>query len=297
MVRELLLGDNPFIGVSHLAQDKAREEARENRLENRIKVIEAALDGGATGFTFTTHESNLELLTYLSAFRKDLLNAMNYYVLTPYGQSYVRKTNIQGTPRFMVSTLSNMVLKPSAFLSVLLSLMSLKPHRLVGPFIGTELASYLEILPKERIKAILLHEIVTELVVAFDLDDLLRSLTRYVEDTIGVGFGLETRNLGHLHRWMSTTDSHPEYLMVPMNPLGYQMAPNRLATEMSMKVLAKEARIIAINVLASGAVNLSEAVNYLADFKSDLYAVTSASLKPDRICSNFREFSQMLPRD
>jgi len=53
MVKELLLGDNPFIGVSHLAQERARQELREATLENKVKVVKAAIEGGATGFTFS----------------------------------------------------------------------------------------------------------------------------------------------------------------------------------------------------------------------------------------------------
>jgi hypothetical protein len=297
MVRELLLGDNPFIGVSHLTQEKAREEAAENLLENKVKVIEAAVNGGATGFTFSTHESNLQLLAYLSTYREDLLNSMNYYILTPCAQSYVRKTNIEGTSKFMMSTLSNMVHKPSAILNVLTSLILSKPERLAGPLIEMELAPYLKILPKERIKAILLHEIVTELIVAFDLGDTLKALTKYMKDKIGFEIGLETRNLGHLHKWMIKEECSPEYLMVPANPLGYQMAPSKEATEKSIVELSERAKIIAINVLASGAVSLEEATSYLIRYADNLYAVTSASTNSCRIRQNFHTLSRMLSHD
>ncbi len=294
MIREFLLGDNPFIGVSHLAREKAREETRENLVENKIRVIEAAVNGGATGFTFSSHQSNLELLTELSVSRADLLNALNYYILFPCPQSYVRKTNIKGTPAFLTSTLSKMVHKPQAILSTLISL---KLEKLAGPFAEMELAPYLEILPKERIKAILLHEIVTELTMAFDLGDSLIFLANYVKDKIGVGFGLETRNLGHLDRWMSVTSYYPEYLMAPINPIGYQMAPSKETTERSMEKLGDKAKIVAINVMASGAVSLGEAISYLARFEESLYAVTSASVNPYRIRQNFCHLSRMFMQD
>jgi len=292
MVRELLLGDNPFVGISHLAQEKAREEVAENMLENKVRVIEAATNGGATGFTFSTHESNLELLSYLSACRKDLLNALDYYILAPYAQAYVRKTNVEGTPSFLMSTLSSLIQKPSAVSSVLMSLISMKPQMLVGPLVEIELDPYLRILPRKRTKAILLHEVATELAVAFDLGYMIKSLASYVRDKIGVGFGLETRNLGQLHRWMIVNDYSPDYVMTPVNPLGYQMAPSKESAEKSVKELGQKTRIIAINVLASGAVDLATAIGYLAANKNYLYAVTSASAKPDRIFQNFSILSK-----
>jgi len=296
-IRELLLGDNPFIGVSHLGQAKAREEKEKSSLQNRVEVIESAIGGGATGFTFTTHEANLELLTHLSDHRRDLLDALNYYILAPYMQLYVRKANIEGTPAFIMSKMIDMLHKPLAILDVLTSLILLKPGRVVGPLFEIELAPFLEILPKERIKAVFLHEVLTELVTAFHLKDLLTFLINHVRDRVGVGFGLETRNLGHLHRWMSMADCYPEYLMMPLNPLGYQMAPSKEATERSIRELSEKTKIVAINVLASGAVNLEEAMNYLAEYEENLYAVTAASVNPHRTHQNFSKLSQMLSSD
>jgi len=81
MSKELLLGDNAFIGVSHLSQAHARTESREATLENIVRVIEASVDSGATGFTFSTHPRNLVLLRYLHESRRDLLKKLNYYPL------------------------------------------------------------------------------------------------------------------------------------------------------------------------------------------------------------------------
>jgi len=256
-------------------------------------VVESAINWGATGFTFTTHESNLELLTYLSSHRRDLLEAMNYYILVPYAQGYVRKANTQGTPTLILSAASDLVHRPSVALRGLLSLILLKPQELIGPFFQRELAAYLEILPRKRIRAILLHEIITELAVAFDVHDLLKMLTEYVEEKIGFAVGLQTRNLGRLYRWMIKVDYHPEYLMVPMNPLGYQMAPSKEENERDIAKLSEKTKIIAINVLASGAVSLEESMAYLRRYERNLHAITSASVKPERISENFCRLSRV----
>lgn len=256
-------------------------------------VVESAINGGATGFTFSTHESNLELLTYLSSHKRDLLEAMSYYILVPYAQGYVRKANTQGTPALILSIARDLVHRPSVALRGLLSLMLLRPQELAGALFQRELAPYLEILPKKGIRAVLLHEIITELAVAFDADDLLKMLTKYVEEKIGFPIGLQTRNLGHLCRWMIRVDYHPEYLMVPMNPLGYQMAPSKEENERDIARLSEKTKIIAINVLASGAVSLEESMAYLRTYEGNLHALTSASVKPERIYENFCRLSRV----
>ena len=296
MVKELLLGDNPFIGVSHLTQDKAREETREASLDNKVMVFEAARKAGATGFVFSTHESNLELLTYLSVHRRDLLNAMNYYVLLPYVQSYVRRANIGGTPMLLRLILTNMLCSTSTIRDVLAALTSLEPERFAGLFINAELNPYLGVLPRERVKAVLLHEILTDCLVAYGLTDLLSSLESCVRKRIGFSFGLHTKNFGHLFKQRSSAINCPEYLMTSLNPLGYMMAPSKQAVEEILQEIGEKTKIIAINVLASGAVTLHDSLRYLARFKDQIYAVSSASSKPKRIYENFQTIRAHLAR-
>jgi hypothetical protein len=289
IVRELLLGDNPFLGISHLSQDKARDEAKEASLQRKVEVFEAAVEGGARGFTFTACESNLELLTFLSRNNNDLLNKMNYYILVPYAHSYVRRSNIGGTPVLLRSTLRGVLSRRP--LGLLEALMSLKLERFAGLFIEAEIAPYLRVLPKDRLKAVLLHEVLTELAIAFNLVNLLRLLDSYVEERLGVCFGLETRNFGHLHRFLSESGYCPKHLMTPINSVGYQMAPNMEAVEGAVEDLGRKTRIIAVNVLASGVLNLDEAIEYIAKYEDKVYAVASASTKPHRIRENFRKLS------
>jgi len=294
MVKELLLGDNPFIGVSHLAQEKAKEEMKDAVLENKVKVIEAAIEGGATGFTFSTHESNLELLTYLNIRKKNVLNKMNYYILVPYAQSYVRKANIEGTPALIKSALENMFCRPSSILDMLTALIMLRPEKFAELFIEAELAPYLKILPRENVRAILLHEVLTELVMAFDLSGVVKCLDNDIRRRLGIDFGLETRNFGYLHEYISKTDFCTDYLMTPINSLGYQMAPNKESVEEAIEHLGRRAKILAINVLASGAIDLSKAIEYVERYKDRIHAVVSASANPYRIRDNFQKLKKSL---
>lgn len=288
MVSELLLGDNPFIGVSHLAQEKAREEKKDSFVENNARVVEAAAEGGATGFTFTAHPANLELLTYLRRHNEPLVESMNYYILVPHAQSYVAKANIEGTPGLIGSTL-----RSAPIFDLLATALTLKPERAAQLLIRKEIAPYLEILPKEKVRAVLLHEVLTEVVIAFGLTQVIEHLNRWAEG-LGFGFGLETRNFSYLSDCMRKWNLYPAYVMTPVNPLGYQMAANKEAVEAGMKELAGETKTIAINILASGAVDLDQATEYVRKYKDAIFGVTSASTKPTRIRENFLKLKTCL---
>ena len=288
MVSELLLGDNPFIGVSHLSQEKAREEKKGALVENEARVVEAAAEGGATGFTFTAHPANLELLTYLRTHNEALVNSMNYYILVPYAQSYVAKANIEGTPGLIWSTL-----RSAPIVDLLATALSLKPERAAQILVRKEIAPYLEILPREKVKAVLLHEVLTEVVIAFGLTKVIEHLKSWAEG-IGVGFGLETRNFSYLCDCIHKYNLCPSYIMAPVNSIGYQMAATKQAVEANMTGLPADTKLIAINILASGAVGLDEAIGYIRKYRDAIYAVTSASTKPNRIRENFLKLKMSL---
>jgi len=294
MVREILLGDNPFIGVSHLAQEKARIERSEvSTIEAKVEVVKAALEGGATGFTFSTHQSNLELLKYMKKLYPEILEKLNYYILIPYSQGYVRKANVFGTVGLVKSIARDIVLKnPIDFVS---SVITLNLDRVASLFIAMEANPYLKILPRENVKAILLHEVLTELIIAYNLVELLEELKKYVEKKLRTGFGLETRNIGQLKRFLDKSGKHIEYVMTPMNPLGYQIAPSREEAEKAIQDLAdKGVKIIAINILASGAILPEDACKYLEKYKHKIYAVAYGTSKPYRARENATILRQSL---
>jgi len=294
MVREVLLGDNPFIGVSHLAQEKARGEQIDlSAIDMKINVIKAAIEGGITGFTFSTHQSNLELLQYMNNNCPDTLKKLNYYILVPYAQEYVRQANILGTAGLAKVALRNIILgDPLDFLG---SAVKTNFNRLASLFTTMEVKPYLRILPRERVKAIFLHEVLTDLIVAYELVDLLEELKKHVEKGLVIGFGFETRNIGQLKRFLDKNGVSVEYVMTPINPLGYQMAPSKGDAEKAIEgIMNRGTKIIAINVLASGAILFENACEYLREFKDKIYAVAYGTSKPSRARDNAVMFRRYL---
>src|SRR5512147_1173309 len=90
----LLVGDNPFHGISHISEDRAR--ARGNEINNSIyaaKLVQTSLENGASGFMFSVSETTLSILRMLNenvGSRHPTL-----YAIIPYAYEYVRiSTNL-----------------------------------------------------------------------------------------------------------------------------------------------------------------------------------------------------------
>ena len=284
MVKELLLGDNPFIGVSHLAHVKARESQRLG-LENFVKVVMAAYDSGATGFTFSTHPINLEILKRLYEERRDILNSMNFYPLVPYGMGYVRRSNATGLPGLGLEILGNALRSIHRVGMLVKAGFKMDPSILLSIQLDNDLRPYMKILPWKRVKAALLHEVLTEIIIAHKAVELYDKIRGYFKDVLGLSLGLETRNICKLRDFIEEHFVKVPYIMAPLNKLGYQMTPNRLEAEKCIQELSRKSRIIAINILASGAVTLNEAIGYLKKFH--VYGIAIGTSKITRAKQNF----------
>jgi len=286
MFEEVLLGDNPFIGVSHLAHAKAREDSKLG-VETFAEVVAEAYRSGATGFTFSTHPTNLEILRLVRERSPDVVESLSYYPLVPYGMAYVRRSNLTGLPGLGLEILRSSLRRLGRLGWILKAALKLDPSTVLALRLEHDLKPFLEVAPRSRVRAVLIHEVLTEVLIAHDAPHVFEEFRRFFEDVLGVPIGLETRNICKLLRFVEKHGIEAPYVMTPVNKLGYQMAPSRAEAEKCVEELSSSSRIIAINILASGALTLREALEYLRRFK--IYAVAVGTSKPWRAREIFPE--------
>jgi len=279
VVEEVLLGDNPFIGVSHLAHSKAREDSKLG-VETFAEVVVEAYRSGATGFTFSTHPTNLEILRLVRERSPDVVESLNYYPLVPYGMAYVRRSNLTGLPGLGLEILRSSIRRLERLGWTLRAALRLDPSTILALRLEHDLKPFLEVVPRSRVRAVLIHEVLTEVLIAHDAPHVFEEFRRFFENVLGAPVGLETRNICKLLRFTEKHRIEVPYVMTPLNKLGYQMAPSRAEAEKCIEELSSTSKIIAINILASGALTLHEALEYIRRFR--IYAVAMGTSKPWR---------------
>jgi hypothetical protein len=114
-----------------------------------------------------------------------------------------------------------------------------------------------------KLYSLMLHELVTEMAMALDMDWLIRTHIEYLTKR-GIKPGFETRNFSYLvnklRKWEISTSNI--VITAPFNALGYQMNPNRGDCENALRIVP-EAEVIAMSILASGYLKLPEAIDYI----------------------------------
>ena len=111
--------------------------------------------------------------------------------------------------------------------------------------------------------SVLLHEIVTDMALALDMEWLFKTHIEVIQDH-GITPGFDTRNypllLEKLEGW--GIDLSRIIVATPFNSIGFQMAPSREACEARL-ALGNGPCVIAFGILASGHITLQEAADYL----------------------------------
>jgi hypothetical protein len=262
----LLIGDNSFIGVSHLSQERARDRTDKLNIESIVEVICSALSCGATGYTFSTHPTNVEVLKALGASGK-APRQFDLYPIVPYAEGYVRLANEKGMTGLVNEILSRLSLSDRAKLLVEggFSALRLDPAGMLKTYLDAELKGYLSIKPKNAtLQSVLLHEVLTDLCLGLGETGLLNVFAQHVRENYHVKPGFVTYNFPRFIKVFEDEGFSLKdvAIMTPFNSLGFQTSPSRASCEATLSNL-RDGHVIAMSILAGGYLRLDQATEYI----------------------------------
>jgi len=263
MNKILLVGDNPFQGVSHLSQERARERGRGVINPGYgAELVRLALENGADGFMFSVSETTLSILKILSKAGK----IPKLFAIAPAASDYVRLASRLGTPSLAMYLAKQVVISrnfkaiTSGFKGVLWQdHISLMKAYLLHELYRIKSATTVATSPH----CFILHEIVTDMALALNLSWLFRAYVDFMF-SLKIEPGFETRNFPYLvdkfTKWGIELDKIT--MVAPFNKVGFQMSPSKIDCERVLMNI-HEAEVIAMGVLASGYLRLPEAIDYI----------------------------------
>lgn len=278
-IDRILLGDNPFIGVDHLSQERSREKGAGFDSKRIVGIIDSALDSGAEGLVCSVHPSMKGALSYMH--EEDDSRGFGVYLILPDVQTYVRLASERGVIGLLSETLGKLNLKgkAKAVAGGSLSVMTSDPTKVIKTYLDAEVSSFSKSLPKNAtIKSVFLHELLTELMVSFEMDDFAEEYIDFVKDSSNAIPGFVTRNLARFVNFgrrlrFPLSDFA---VMTPFNKVGFQMNPSRESCEKALDS-APGLNVIAMSVLASGYLSLEEAMEYIKSLGRPVSCVVGVS--------------------
>lgn len=262
MVREILLGDNPFFGIDHLSQENARKRIIQlDSFEKITNVIEYVNSQGVNGFVVSTHPELKEIIKYMEN-NTNILKKMDFLPILPYAQGYVMKTTQLGITGAINEVLSGITIKNKFRILVKGSLGYLQKdfEKLLRTFIDTELYH----LYKVKKRRVYLHDVITDVALGLNMKNIIEIFLNHIHDHHKIETGLVTKNFPLLLKRLDDWKIDVPNIMTSFNPVGYQMNPSKGECE---KQLTKFDNVVAMNVLAGGYVTPKESAKYVSEKK------------------------------
>ena len=269
--KSLLVGDNPFHGISHLSQERAR--ARCDGLvipaEKAADIISTSLKNGANGFMFSVSDLTLSTLKIMQ--NRDHFEQMKLYAIVPYAFEYVRVATQAGIPGLAKRFAKQLVVSGNigAILSGASALFKQNPSGLLKTYLAYEILRIKSATGKKaRLSSILLHELVTDMCLGLDLDWLFKSYISYLSKR-KITPGFNTRNFPYLVKKFSewNIDLNQTVIATQFNKAGFQMNPSKEECEKTLSSLTSP-KVLAISVLAAGYLKPLEALDYIAGLRN-----------------------------
>ncbi len=288
-----LVGDNPFHGISHLSQERARARSENDSMligEHASQLVNISLQNGASGFMFSVSETTLSILKKIQKNNKPEL-----YAIVPYAYEYARlATSAGGFSGLAKKVIRQIIFSKNIFTVARdsIGLMRADPSALLKTYLIYEISRIKSAAGKDcNLASVMLHEILTDTALAFDLDWLFRFYIDFLlKRKIQPGF--ETRNFPYLidkfTQWH--IDLNKMVIAASFNKVGFQMNSSKIACEKALE-RASGAKIIAMSILAAGYLKPLEAMEYLVNLPN-IGAVVVGISKEKQATETFRLLTQ-----
>ncbi|MEJ5327406.1 MAG: hypothetical protein WHU54_04055 [Candidatus Bathyarchaeia archaeon] len=263
----LLVGDNPFHGISHLSQARSRMRGESPAdPAYAAKLVALSVENGADGFMFSVSEKTLKILEHLRG--NGGVKCLRLYAIVPCAYDYVRLASAAGG----VPGLAKRVIKEIVFsgniaatASGLNGVLRSDLHSLVKTYLQYELSRVKRSAGKSAmLEAVLLHQVITDLCLALNLDWVFQFYIGYLHK-LGLTPGFNTGNFPFLVEKLQDWNINVGDVVIaaPFNKVGFQMVPTIKHCE-ELLLNTPELNVIAISVLAAGYLKPNEAFDYIA---------------------------------
>lgn len=253
----IILGDNQFLGISHLSQESGRTKMeRFGDIEQIVNTIEFCAEMGVKGVSMSPHSRTGDIV---SLAKQKGLGDLNFYPLIPYAAEYVRIAGEKGTVGLLNETLkSTGVLGKSKILfKGGMGLLRKDLYGLLGTLIDVEISHFKGV----PVKAVFLHNVLTDLALGLGLKEIFEFYIEYIEKNHKAYPGFATMNFARLVKTFHEWGINDPLVMASFNKVGYQMNPSQSECEQCLANFDVEA--LAMSTLASGRVKPKEAYDYL----------------------------------
>jgi hypothetical protein len=286
-MERILFGDNQFFAVNHISDEKSMAQSIRFKEDAAIiKTLDVARNNGVNTFMCTTHDRIERICTIIRS-NPVKYETYNMFPCLPYAHKYansITENGVLGTfQKFVPGNMVGSLLKGG------MAVLSRDYMDLMELMIDSELKMFKGL----HTPVIFLQNVVTDLLLGLRMTDFLVGFHRYIKMKYNAEAGFITMNMPMLVDVLESAGIRQPIICTSINKAGFRMSGGMSLYE---KVLQEDrARIIAMQILAGGAVPVSEAIEYVSSLPgiSSLLFGASSKTNIEETVSYIHHFDQM----
>ena len=262
-IDKVVFGDNQFFGINHMSQEKAQQLAEQFfDINNIFKVYEIAFDAGVNALMLNSNDRAAEICNHFRN-RATEYSQISWYPSIPYPHKYANLVAEKGILPAINSILfkDNSALKSFGMITQGgLALVSKDVIKLMKMLIDIEM----QIFKGLNVKVVFLQNIITDLILGFDLKDIFYEYCEHIRKKYGASPGLITQNMPHLRQRLIDWGIDGVVICTSFNKIGYLMSPNMETYQQALNQNdSQKYQIMAMSTLASGAIPPRDAYEFI----------------------------------
>jgi len=259
-VDRVLFGDNQFIGVNHLSEEKARQQAaRFQDIGSVIEVLDIAYEEGIRVFMCTTQDRMVDVCEHFRQ-NNSKYPGFKFYPCMPYAHKYANAVTEYG----LLGAIQRFVPERNKLLTLWKGGMSVAKRDVEG-IAQLLIDSEMNMFRGLDTPIIFLQNVMTDLLLGLGFKDAFRIFADHVRQRYNAEAGFITMNLPRLLDVLEEVGLDNPIVCSNINKIGFRMCGGLDVYEQT--IATRKFRPIAMSVLASGALKPREAIEYIAQQK------------------------------
>lgn len=252
---KLILGDNQFFGVNHKSESKSEQQLQTFKTaEDIFNTLRIANEVGVKSFMFTTHDK-LEGVFELIKKNKQEFRDFKLIPCMPYAHKYANAMATDGVVGAVKKYMPRNIF--SVGYRSFMAALTKNPVPVMKLLVDTEM----QMMKGFDVEHVFLQNIVTDLVIGLGMEDVLAEFSYYVEKKYNAKGGFITLNQPLTQNKLINAGIDKPLLCSSINKIGFRMNPSKQLVEESLA--QQKSTNIAMSIYASGAIQPSEAIDYI----------------------------------
>ena len=262
-IDKIIFGDNQFFGINHMSQEKAQQLAEKFfNIKNIFSVYQMAFDAGVEAVMLNSNDRAKEICEYFRT-NNSKYAGINWYPSIPYPHKYANLISEKG----IMPTINDVLFKNNSALGVI-SMITKGSSALLGKDAIKMMEMLIDIEMKMfkglNVKVIFLQNIITDLMLGYDVKDIFIAYCEYIRKKYKVLPGLITQNMPLLKTKLELWGIEEVVICSSFNKLGYLMSPDiNSYIETCANNDSSKYQLIAMSTLASGAIRAEDAYAFI----------------------------------